>query len=123
MQFAKYHGLGNDYIVLDPSSGVAELDADAIRRVCDRHLGPGSDGILWGPFPHCPVGGATGSKPASAVPHGTACTGESDSTIYNGCDPELSLILVQLAAPVEIVQCIVGRKKAFIITPELCKSP
>lgn len=80
MQFAKYHGLGNDYIVLDPSSGVAELDADAIRRVCDRHLGPGSDGILWGPFPHCPVGGATGSKPASAVPHGTACTGECETS-------------------------------------------
>jgi len=56
MDFAKYHGLGNDYIVLDPARGASELSTDAIRRICDRHFGLGSDGILWGPFPVVPTG-------------------------------------------------------------------
>lgn len=55
MEFAKYHGLGNDYIVLDPARGASELSVDAVRRICERHFGLGSDGILWGPFPVVPV--------------------------------------------------------------------
>ena len=82
MQFAKYHGLGNDYIVLDPATGVTELGTDVIRRVCDRHLGPGSDGILWGPFPHCPVRGTANEAAAEepTTPHGTACAGECETS-------------------------------------------
>jgi diaminopimelate epimerase len=41
----KYHGLGNDYLVLEDAAGVA-LTADLVRRICDRHRGPGSDGVL-----------------------------------------------------------------------------
>ena len=50
MKFRKYHGLGNDYIVVDARS-LALPSPEEIRRICDRHRGPGSDGILWGPFP------------------------------------------------------------------------
>lgn len=50
MKFRKYHGLGNDYIVID-ARRYALPSPEAIRRICDRHRGPGSDGILWGPFP------------------------------------------------------------------------
>ena len=50
MKYAKYHALGNDYLVLDPKD--AELpDADAIVRICHRNFGLGSDGILYGPLP------------------------------------------------------------------------
>lgn len=50
MRFHKYHGLGNDYLVLDPKD--AELpQADAIVRICHRNFGLGSDGILYGPLP------------------------------------------------------------------------
>lgn len=43
--FIKYQALGNDYLVLDQP---ADLDAVLPRlpRLCDRHLGMGSDGLL-----------------------------------------------------------------------------
>lgn len=41
----KYHGLGNDYLVLEDSSGLP-LSAERVVRICDRHTGVGSDGIL-----------------------------------------------------------------------------
>lgn len=50
LKFRKYHGLGNDYIVVD-ARAFALPSPEEIRRICDRHRGPGSDGILWGPFP------------------------------------------------------------------------
>lgn len=51
MQFSKYHGLGNDYIVIDPADLHSELTPAQIRRICDCHYGAGSDGILLGPLP------------------------------------------------------------------------
>jgi diaminopimelate epimerase len=47
MQFAKYHALGNDYLVLASSHFDRELGADEIRRICRPHTGVGADGILW----------------------------------------------------------------------------
>jgi diaminopimelate epimerase len=44
--FAKGHGLGNDYLVLDRRDLPGELSARAIQRICDRNRGVGSDGIL-----------------------------------------------------------------------------
>lgn len=51
MRFIKYHGLGNDYLVIDPTEVGRELSPREIRLVCHRNYGPGSDGILWGPLP------------------------------------------------------------------------
>jgi diaminopimelate epimerase len=46
MHFAKYHALGNDYLVIE-AGGLAEpLAPGRIRRLCDRHRGPGADGVL-----------------------------------------------------------------------------
>ncbi|WP_221028873.1 diaminopimelate epimerase [Actomonas aquatica] len=60
MLFHKYHALGNDYIVIDPAEWPESSppDAAAIRAICHRNFGVGSDGILWGPFPteHTPYG-------------------------------------------------------------------
>lgn len=53
MRFAKYHALGNDYLVLDPADYPAWPEGpseDAIRLICHRNFGAGSDGILWGPL-------------------------------------------------------------------------
>ena len=47
MQFSKYHGLGNDYIVIEPHN-LPDITPDQIRRICDRHYGVGADGILYG---------------------------------------------------------------------------
>ena len=45
-EFAKYHALGNDYIVVDLKTLGEALTAPRIRAICHRHLGVGSDGIL-----------------------------------------------------------------------------
>jgi len=39
----KAHGLGNDYLVLEQGP---PIDAARARALCDRHRGPGGDGIL-----------------------------------------------------------------------------
>jgi diaminopimelate epimerase len=50
MHFAKYHALGNDYIVLDPGAIPGGLATPQIRLICHRNYGLGSDGILLGPL-------------------------------------------------------------------------
>ena len=50
MKFHKYHALGNDYLVFDSKNFEEIPSCEAIRRICHRNLGIGSDGILWGPF-------------------------------------------------------------------------
>ncbi|MGF1531144.1 MAG: diaminopimelate epimerase [Puniceicoccaceae bacterium] len=50
MQFFKYHALGNDYLVLKPREDFLPLP-ETIRKICHRHFGLGSDGILYGPLP------------------------------------------------------------------------
>ena len=44
--FFRGHGLGNDYLVMDPKELGFKLTSKAIRAICDRHWGLGSDGIL-----------------------------------------------------------------------------
>jgi diaminopimelate epimerase len=41
--FVRSHGLGNDYLVMDPAF---ELTPERVRLICHRNLGVGSDGIL-----------------------------------------------------------------------------
>ena len=43
--FFKAHGHGNDYLVFEEGPG-AVLTPDLIRAICDRHRGPGGDGIV-----------------------------------------------------------------------------
>ncbi|HNS22821.1 MAG TPA: diaminopimelate epimerase [Sedimentisphaerales bacterium] len=49
VHFKKYHGLGNDYLVIDPSVFDVAMTQVNIRLICDRNFGVGSDGILYGP--------------------------------------------------------------------------
>ncbi|MEW6076825.1 MAG: diaminopimelate epimerase [Thermodesulfobacteriota bacterium] len=49
MKFYKYHGLGNDYLVIHPEEVTIPLTTDRVQAICDRHYGVGSDGILLGP--------------------------------------------------------------------------
>jgi diaminopimelate epimerase len=50
MRFAKYHALGNDYLVINPADMVEAPGPEQIRTVCHRNFGIGSDGILYGPL-------------------------------------------------------------------------
>ena len=48
MEFAKYHALGNDYLVMQAAAfGPGQVHALA-PRICHRNYGVGSDGILLG---------------------------------------------------------------------------
>lgn len=49
MNYAKYHALGNDYLVVRPEDFSGELTPELIQRICHRNYGLGSDGILLGP--------------------------------------------------------------------------
>ena len=44
--FFRGHGLGNDYLVMDPKELSFKLTPSAIAAICNRHWGLGSDGIL-----------------------------------------------------------------------------
>jgi diaminopimelate epimerase len=59
MKFHKYHGLGNDYLVIEPAKGDPELTPERIRLICHRHYGVGGDGVL--------LGSATGNAGAFSV--------------------------------------------------------
>ena len=47
---SKYHGLGNDYLVLDPHKNVLALQSRNIEMLCRRNFGVGADGLLYGPI-------------------------------------------------------------------------
>ncbi len=44
--FFRGHGLGNDYVVMDPKELSFTLTPAKIKIICDRNWGLGSDGIL-----------------------------------------------------------------------------
>lgn len=44
--FFRGHGLGNDYLVMDPKELSFRLTPPAVQAICNRHWGVGSDGIL-----------------------------------------------------------------------------
>ncbi len=52
--FAKYHALGNDYLVVDPQTSPLDLPVESIgalcARLCDRRRGVGADGVVIGPY-------------------------------------------------------------------------
>jgi diaminopimelate epimerase len=47
LHFSKWHGTGNDFILMDDRLGQLPADASALaRKLCDRHFGIGSDGLI-----------------------------------------------------------------------------
>jgi len=46
LSFEKWQALGNDYLILEAAQLPFELTATRIRRLCDPHVGIGSDGVL-----------------------------------------------------------------------------
>ncbi len=48
IQFAKYHGLGNDFILIDNrTSQEPVLTPEQAVKLCDRHFGIGADGVIF----------------------------------------------------------------------------
>ena len=44
--FFKYHGLGNDFVIIDRIAGGSPVDPAGARAMCDRNRGIGADGVL-----------------------------------------------------------------------------
>ena len=47
MRFTKMNGLGNDYVYFDVrENNNLHLTTEIIAKICDRHFGVGSDGVV-----------------------------------------------------------------------------
>ncbi len=46
MRFAKYHGIGNDFVMLADAGDDMELAPELVRKLCDRRFGIGADGVI-----------------------------------------------------------------------------
>lgn len=46
IEFFKFHGAGNDFIIIDNQKLKLEFDAGLVRHLCNRHLGIGADGLI-----------------------------------------------------------------------------
>lgn len=48
IEFAKYHGLGNDFILIDNrTSDEPVITPEQAVKLCDRHFGIGADGVIF----------------------------------------------------------------------------
>lgn len=48
IEFTKYHGLGNDFILIDNrSSSEPAITPEQAVKLCDRHFGIGADGVIF----------------------------------------------------------------------------
>jgi diaminopimelate epimerase len=68
VRLTKYHGLGNDFLVVLDELNDAPVVAgpDVARRLCDRHRGVGADGLIHGARP-APVAAAHDDDDTDAV--------------------------------------------------------
>ena len=46
INFVKYHGAGNDFILIDNRESIIELSKKQIAFLCQRHFGIGADGLM-----------------------------------------------------------------------------
>jgi diaminopimelate epimerase len=46
LSFSKYHGAGNDFIIIDNRNGGFSQDKELIHFLCHRRLGIGADGLM-----------------------------------------------------------------------------
>jgi diaminopimelate epimerase len=46
LHFFKYHGCGNDFIILDNRKGAIQLSNQQVQNLCHRHFAIGADGLM-----------------------------------------------------------------------------
>lgn len=46
LTFSKYHGIGNDFVMLADPDDRLSLDPGTVKQLCDRRFGIGADGVI-----------------------------------------------------------------------------
>jgi diaminopimelate epimerase len=46
VRFEKWQALGNDYLIVERANLPEPITPAMVKRLCDRHFGPGADGVL-----------------------------------------------------------------------------
>ena len=46
LSFSKYHGTGNDFILIDDREGKVSMSSEEITNICHRRYGVGGDGVI-----------------------------------------------------------------------------
>ena len=46
LRFSKYHGAGNDFVMINTIAAPVELSDDEVKDICDRRTGVGADGLI-----------------------------------------------------------------------------
>ena len=46
IRFFKFHGAGNDFVLIENQAKSLKLSTETIARLCDRHFGIGADGLI-----------------------------------------------------------------------------
>ena len=47
IRFYKYHGTGNDFVIIDNREGTIALTIAQVKHICDRRFGIGGDGLMF----------------------------------------------------------------------------
>ncbi|MCX6650249.1 MAG: diaminopimelate epimerase [Methanomassiliicoccales archaeon] len=47
MRFWKYHGIGNDFVLVENFDGAVPKDLEFVKAMCHRRFGVGADGVLY----------------------------------------------------------------------------
>lgn len=93
LEFSKYHGLGNDFILIDNRATPDPcLTPEQARFLCDRHFGVGADGVIFalpgrgGTDYSMRIFNADGSEPEMCG-NGIRCLAKFIATLEGNSDP------------------------------------
>lgn len=95
LKLEKYHGQGNDFLILIDADDSRLLGAGAVRALCDRHKGVGADGVIRTTIdesgPTMELWNADGSR-AEMSGNGIRCLALAlaDSGLVSGPDIEIT---------------------------------
>ncbi|MDP9249698.1 MAG: diaminopimelate epimerase [bacterium] len=76
-EFYKYHGAGNDFVIINNLAGKISLTKDQVVAVCDRHYGIGADGVILvesSKFSDCYMNYYNSDGSQGLCGNGTRCT-------------------------------------------------